>query len=114
MAPGRAPSVVCRFACKIPARGLMVTTCDAVARVRDVSLLTTAAMVAFAANSVVCRAAVGGGEIDAASFCSIGLLSGALALAAIHAVRRGCASRAGRAGSPRRSCSLTRSGSSGT
>ena len=89
MAPGRAPSVVCRFACKIPARGLMVTTSDAVARVRDVSLLTTAAMVAFAANSVLCRAALGGGEIDAESFSAIRLLSGALVLAAIHAVRLG-------------------------
>ena len=46
-------------------------------------------MVAFAANSVLCRAALGGGEIDAASFSAIRLLSGALALAAIHAVRRG-------------------------
>ena len=67
----------------------MVATSDAVARVRYVSLLTTAAMVAFAANSVLCRAALGGGEIDAASFSAIRLLSGALALSAIHAVRRG-------------------------
>ena len=57
----------------------MVATSDAVARVRYVSLLTTAAMVAFAANSVLCRAALGGGEIDAASFSAIRLLSGALA-----------------------------------
>ena len=54
-----------------------------------VSLLTTAAMVAFAANSVLCRAAFGRGEIDAASFSAIRLLSGALALAAIHAVQGG-------------------------
>ena len=67
----------------------MVATSDAVVRVRYVSLLTTAAMVAFAANSVLCRAALGGGEIDAASFSAIRLLSGALALAAINAVRRG-------------------------
>ena len=67
----------------------MVATSDAVARVRYVSLLTTAAMVAFAANSVLCRAALGGGEIDAASFSAIRLLSGAVALSAIHAVRRG-------------------------
>ncbi len=67
----------------------MVATSDAVARVRYVSLLTTAAMVAFAANSVLCRAALGGGEIDTASFSAIRLLSRALALAAIHAVRRG-------------------------
>ena len=37
----------------------MVATSDAVARVRYVSLLTTAAMVAFAANSVLCPAALG-------------------------------------------------------
>ena len=67
----------------------MVATSDAVARVRYVSLLTTAAMVAFAANSVLCGAALGGREIDAASFSAIRLLSGGLALAAIHAVRRG-------------------------
>ena len=36
-------------------------------------------MVAFAANSVLCRAALGGGEIDAASFSAIRLLSGAQA-----------------------------------
>ena len=42
----------------------MVATSDAVARVRYVSLLTTTAMVAFAVNSVLCSAALGGGEID--------------------------------------------------
>ena len=46
-------------------------------------------MVAFAANSVLCRAAFGGGEIDAASFSAIRLLPGALVLGAIHAVRLG-------------------------
>ena len=62
----------------------MVATSDAVARVRYANLLTTAAMVAFAANSVLCRAALRGGEIDAISFSAIRLLSGALALAAIQ------------------------------
>ena len=57
----------------------MVATSDAVARVRYVSLLTPSAMVAFAANSVLCRAAPGGGETDAASFSAIRLLSGVLA-----------------------------------
>ena len=59
----------------------MVATSDAVARARYVSLLTPAAIVAFAANSVLCRVALGGGEIDAASFSAIRLLSAALALA---------------------------------
>ncbi len=45
--------------------------------------LTFAAMIAFAANSLLCRAALGNGEIDAASFTSIRLISGALVLAVI-------------------------------
>ena len=45
--------------------------------------LTLAAMIAFAANSLLCRAALGTGEIDAASFTGIRLISGALVLAAI-------------------------------
>ena len=57
----------------------MVATSDAVARLRYVSLLTMAAIVAFAANPVLCCAVLGGGEIDAASFSAIRLLSGALA-----------------------------------
>ena len=61
----------------------MVATSDAVARVRCVSLLTMAAMVAFAAISVLCSAALGGGEIDAASFSAIRLLSEALAAQAL-------------------------------
>ena len=53
-----------------------MATSDAVALVRYVSLLSTAGMVAFAAKSVLCRAALGGGEIDAARFSAIRLLSG--------------------------------------
>lgn len=45
--------------------------------------LTLIAMIAFAANSLLCRAALGTDEIDAASFTSIRLVSGALVLAAI-------------------------------
>ena len=67
----------------------MVATSDAMARFKHLGLLTAAAMVAFAANSVLCRAALGGGQIDAASFSAIRLLSGALALLTIHGVRRG-------------------------
>jgi drug/metabolite transporter (DMT)-like permease len=43
--------------------------------------LTAAAMAAFAANSLLCRAALGPGLVDAASFTSVRLLSGALVLA---------------------------------
>jgi drug/metabolite transporter (DMT)-like permease len=39
--------------------------------------LTMLALVAFAANSVLCRAALGGAAIDAASFTSVRLASGA-------------------------------------
>jgi drug/metabolite transporter (DMT)-like permease len=51
-------------------------------------LLTAAAMVAFAANSLLCRAALRGGAIDAASFTAIRLATGACVLAAIVVVRR--------------------------
>jgi drug/metabolite transporter (DMT)-like permease len=43
-------------------------------------LLTALAMLAFAANSVLCRAALGEPSIDAASFTSLRLVSGALML----------------------------------
>ena len=43
-------------------------------------LFTTLAMFAFAANSVLCRQALGNDRIDAASFTFIRLISGALIL----------------------------------
>ena len=46
-------------------------------------LLLVLAMLAFAANSIFCRMALAGGHIDAASFTSIRLLSGAVMLAII-------------------------------
>ena len=42
--------------------------------------LTAAAMLAFAANSLLCRMALGGGLIDAASFTSVRMISGAALL----------------------------------
>ena len=51
--------------------------------------LTALAMMAFAANSVLCRMALGDGHIDAASFTSLRVISGALALAAIVFFRSG-------------------------
>jgi drug/metabolite transporter (DMT)-like permease len=50
--------------------------------------LTAAAMVAFAANSVLCRLALGAGLIDAASFATVRTIAGALLLAGILLVRR--------------------------
>jgi len=46
-------------------------------------LLTIVAMVAFAANSLLCRLALGEGHIDAASFATVRVASGALTLALI-------------------------------
>lgn len=51
--------------------------------------LTAAAMVAFAANSVLCRLALGAGLIDAASFATIRTVSGAVILGVILALRAG-------------------------
>src|SRR6056297_4004226 len=49
--------------------------------------LTAVAMIAFAANSILCRMALGAGLIDAASFASIRVASGAVMLALIIAPR---------------------------
>ncbi len=49
------------------------------------SIFTALALIAFAANSVLCRLALGEETIDAASFTVIRLLSGALVLLAILA-----------------------------
>ena len=46
-------------------------------------LLTTIAMLAFAANSLLCRMALGLGLIDAASFTTVRILSGAVMLGLI-------------------------------
>lgn len=52
-------------------------------------LLTVIAMLAFAANSLLCRAALGQALIDAASFASIRVVSGAVTLCAMLLVQRG-------------------------
>jgi len=49
--------------------------------------MTGLAMTAFAANSLLCRAALVTGEIDAATFTSIRLIFGAVALAALVYIR---------------------------
>ena len=46
-------------------------------------ILTSLALIAFAANSVLCRSALGEGAIDPSSFTVIRLLSGAIVLFAI-------------------------------
>jgi drug/metabolite transporter (DMT)-like permease len=50
--------------------------------------LTATALVAFAANSWLCRAALRAGAIDAASFTAVRLASGAVVLWALVAARR--------------------------
>jgi drug/metabolite transporter (DMT)-like permease len=52
-----------------------------------IALLTTAALVAFAANSVLARLALRGGAIDAAGYSAIRLVSGAVILAILVAAR---------------------------
>ena len=50
-------------------------------------LLTAAAMIAFAANSLLCRMALGAHLIDAASFTAVRLVCGALFLALLVVIR---------------------------
>jgi drug/metabolite transporter (DMT)-like permease len=50
-------------------------------------LLTIVAMLAFAANSLLCRLALGHGLIDAASFADVRVVSGAVALGLILVAR---------------------------
>ena len=54
-----------------------------------VSILTICVMVAFAGNSILCRLALSGQTIDAASFTTLRILSGALVLWLISSRKRG-------------------------
>lgn len=60
-----------------------------------IATLTALAMLAFAGNSLLCRAALAGGTIDAASFTTVRLISGALALWLIVRLRTGAGAAAG-------------------
>jgi len=66
---------------------------------------TSATMIAFAANSLLCRAALRGGAIDAVSFTAIRLASGTVVLVAITQLQRG-PDDAGRDGSWRAAIAL--------
>jgi drug/metabolite transporter (DMT)-like permease len=59
--------------------------------------LAAAAMLAFASNSLLCRAALGGGHADAASFTTIRLAGGAVALDLLARRREAAAPPSGRA-----------------
>jgi drug/metabolite transporter (DMT)-like permease len=52
------------------------------------TLYTTLALTAFAGNSILCRLALGGATVDAATFTTVRLVSGALMLVAILRVRK--------------------------
>ncbi|MDO8699094.1 MAG: DMT family transporter [Rhodoferax sp.] len=58
-------------------------------------ILTTLAMMAFAGNSLLCRMALKHTSIDAASFTTLRLLSGALMLGLLVRSRRGARARGG-------------------
>jgi drug/metabolite transporter (DMT)-like permease len=63
------------------------------------AITTVLALLCFAANSLLCRRALAGAQIDAASFTAIRLLSGAVVLAALAGLRGGGVRRAGSWGS---------------
>jgi drug/metabolite transporter (DMT)-like permease len=53
-----------------------------------VFLLTAAALVGFSANSLLTRAALGGGQLDAATFMAVRLVTGAVTLVVLARLRR--------------------------
>jgi len=64
-----------------------------------IAALTSAALACFAANSLLCRAALGPGLIDPATFTAVRLVSGAVALALLLAAARRARPAGGTAGS---------------
>ncbi|HEY1090010.1 MAG TPA: DMT family transporter [Burkholderiaceae bacterium] len=62
-------------------------------------ILTTLAMIAFAGNSLLCRAALRGGGMDPASFTAVRLVAGALTLWVLVRLVRGQGAGQGNAGS---------------
>jgi len=74
------------LSCGAISQTVMTTTHPSLLRV---ALLATVAMVAFAGNSLLCRLALKGGTVDAATFTAVRLVSGALVLALIVRLRSG-------------------------
>lgn len=58
-----------------------------VAPAMNIAVLTATAMIAFAANSVLCRLSLGTGLIDAASFTTVRLVSGTVCLLLLVSIR---------------------------
>ena len=67
----------------MPDNKLTPATQNSFSQIALIVLTTFAALVAFAANSVLCRLALGSSNIDPASFTAIRLLSGAITLVII-------------------------------
>ena len=65
-----------------------ITLPAAVLTIGKAVTLTSMALIAFVANAIVCRAAIAGEDIDPASFATVRLASGALALWVLAAGRR--------------------------
>jgi drug/metabolite transporter (DMT)-like permease len=58
-------------------------------RLPETALLTALALVAFASNSILTRLALGGGQMDAATFTTVRIGAGALVLAALVRIQQG-------------------------
>jgi drug/metabolite transporter (DMT)-like permease len=58
-----------------------------VPRLAETGLLTALALIAFASNSILTRLALGGGQMDAATFTTVRLAAGAVVLAALIRMR---------------------------
>ena len=69
-----------------------ITLPAAVLTIGKAVTLTSMALIAFVANAIVCRAAIAGEDIDPASFATVRLASGALALWVLAAGRRSAGS----------------------
>jgi len=58
-------------------------------RLPQTALLTALALIAFASNSILTRLALGGGQMDAATFTTVRIAAGALVLAALVRLQHG-------------------------
>src|SRR5262245_14053962 len=77
------------------ARAIRHLTADSVpsrapmSRLPETALLTALALIAFASNSILTRMALGGGQMDAATFTTVRLAAGALVLGALVRMQHG-------------------------
>ena len=76
------------FSQAVVPRRLFATMSGPTPDVRRVALATIVALIAFASNSILCRLALASARIDPASFTTIRIVAGALALALIASFGR--------------------------